>query len=410
MVDVDLLVPHPLNPNKHGERQIEMLAKIMNHQGWRHPITVSKRSGFIVAGHGRLMAAKKLGWTQAPVDRQEFDTEADEYAHLIADNKIAELAEHDDLKMFDDLKKFPDLDLDLLGIPDFELPMPEIVPGCDADDVPEALPEPKVVRGEVYILGNHRLMCGDSTAITDVERLMNGEKADMVFTDPPYGVAVVNTQGGILGDQDLTVFKDCLPLLKSFSKENSHTYIWCASGDMFPDSIAAFREVFQFQNILPIRCTHENKRGKKGAFKLNFETCLFANDNTKTFNPSKKFSVSETTLNDPRYKGDGKLRVYPALWDGERSTEHNMNIVHPTQKKVEMIEFYVEISSNENEILIDLFGGSGSTLIACEKTNRKCFMMELDPHYCAVILDRWQKFTGKKAHREDGVAWDEIRQ
>lgn len=126
MVDIDLLVGHPLNPNKHGEKQIEMLAKIMNHQGWRHPITVSKRSGFIVAGHGRLMAARKLGWTTAPVDRQDFDTEADEYAHLIADNKIAELAEHDDAAMFEQLQKFPDIDLDLLGIPDLVIPNIEV--------------------------------------------------------------------------------------------------------------------------------------------------------------------------------------------------------------------------------------------------------------------------------------------
>lgn len=123
IVDVDLLVPHPMNANKHGDRQIDLLAKIMKHQGWRHPITVSKRSGFIVAGHGRLMAAKKIGWTHAPVDRQDFENEADEYAHLIADNKIAELAEHDDLKMVEDLKtlNIEDFNFDLLGIPDFNI-------------------------------------------------------------------------------------------------------------------------------------------------------------------------------------------------------------------------------------------------------------------------------------------------
>jgi len=122
MKDLELLVPHPRNANKHPEKQIKYLAKIMAHQGWRNPITVSKRSGYIVSGHGRMEAAKLNGWTEAPIDYQDFDTEADEYAHLIADNKIAELAEHDDAMMIDTIKAdFPDIDVELLGLPDFDL-------------------------------------------------------------------------------------------------------------------------------------------------------------------------------------------------------------------------------------------------------------------------------------------------
>jgi hypothetical protein len=120
--DIDLLVPNPKNANKHPERQLKYLAKILAHQGWRHPITVSNRSGFIVAGHGRLEAAKLNGWTQAPIDFQDFASEADEYAHLIADNKIAEMAEHDDSMMIETIKAdFPDIDLELLGLPDLNL-------------------------------------------------------------------------------------------------------------------------------------------------------------------------------------------------------------------------------------------------------------------------------------------------
>jgi DNA modification methylase len=387
MVDVDLLVPHPLNPNKHGERQIEMLAKIMNYQGWRHPITVSKRSGFIVAGHGRLMAAKKLGWTQAPVDRQEFDTEADEYAHLIADNKIAELAEHDDLKMFDDLKKFPDLDLDLLGIPDFELPMPEIVSGCDADDVPEALPEPKVVRGDVYLLGNHRLMCGDSMSIDSVEKLMNGQKADMVFTDPPYGIKYddevwqartkqasglkINNFGMIKND-DVKVGEFVDFIIPYFSKLK-RIFIWgILNGKPSPLLEGGAYIVWDKKTEAQKDCPYGD-----------FDICWSKNVGWKT------------------------LRH---MWGGFHSKEKGEARHHPTQKPVSLILDFFERWAEGCVTCVDLFGGSGSTLIACEKTNRKCFMMELDPHYCGVILDRWQKFTGKKAHREDGVAWDEIRQ
>jgi len=398
LVPIEKLVPHPRNNNRHSIEQIEALSKLIKAHGFRHALVVSNRSGFIVAGHGRLEAARKLGIEKLPVDFQDFSSEAEEYQCLTADNEIARWAELDYQNIYDTLKELPDVDVSLLGIEDFKLPEEEVIPQCDEDEVPEVPPIPKTKRGDIFELGNHRLMCGDSTMIDDVEKLMNGEKADMVFTDPPYGFAVKNTQGAILNDETLDVFQNVLPLLKAYSKEDAHTYVWCASGDMFPPSLAAFVQNFEFQNLLPIRCTHENKRGKKGAFKLNFETCLFSNNNAKGFNPSKKFSVSETTLSDPRYKGDGKLRVYPALWDGERSTEHNMNIIHPTQKKVEMVEFYIEISSIENDIIIDFFLGSGTTLIASEKQNRKCFGMELDEKYCDVIINRWQKFTGKKAY------------
>jgi len=268
----------------------------------------------------------------------------------------------------------------------------------DDDEVPEVEENiHNVKRGDIWELGEHRIMCGDSTDKEAVEKLMNGEKADMVFTDPPYGVAVCNTQGLIKGDENLDVFTASLPCLVEAAKKDSHFYVWCASGDRLPESIYVFNKHIPFQNLLPVRVTHENKRGPKAAFKRNYETCLFGNNNKKGFNKTSKFKVSETTLKDSRYKGDGRLSVYPALWDGQRSTEHNMNIVHPTQKKVEMIEFYLEISSNSEDCVLDLFLGSGSTLIACEKTGRKCYGMELDPHYCSVIIERWQNYTGLEA-------------
>jgi hypothetical protein len=138
MVDIDLLVPHPLNANKHPDEQIKFLAKIMRHQGWRHPITVSTRSGFIVAGHGRLAVAKLNGWTEAPVDRQDFASEADEYAHLIADNKIAELAETDMAMVQNQViafgETFPNFDIELLGVPNFHIGnLPLFEPGTEAD-------------------------------------------------------------------------------------------------------------------------------------------------------------------------------------------------------------------------------------------------------------------------------------
>lgn len=405
MVDVDLLVPHPLNPNKHGEKQIEMLAKIMKHQGWRHPITVSKRSGFIVAGHGRLMAAKKLGWTSAPIDRQEFETEADEYAHLIADNKIAELADHDDAKMFEDLKAFPDLDLDLLGIPDLEIPAVELIPQCDPDDVPDALPEPKVVRGEVYLLGRHRLMCGDSTVITDVERLMNGEKADLWLTDAPYGVSYADK------NEFLNSLGNGIRLTKRI--ENDHMSLDDSAEFWFQVASCAFSFCSNKAAYYWFACQGGDQMMMmmmqslgRAAWKVRHELIWVKNNHV-------------LGRCDYQYKHE------PILYGWKKDGTHNFyggfqtsviefpkpqaNKLHPTMKPVELFELLMNNSTKQGELVLETFGGSGTSVIAAEKTSRKCYAIEIDPHYCGVILDRWQKFTGQKATREDGKLWDEIR-
>jgi DNA modification methylase len=388
----------PANARKHNPKNIDAIKASLTRFGQQKPIVVDAK-GVVIAGNGTLEAARLLGWDKIKVVESELKG-SDRTAYGIADNRSSELAEWD-LPVLGDLLQglredgfeigdigFDVKDLDDLGIKQ------EYNAKCDEDEVPETV-EPVCKRGEIYQLGNHRLLCGDSTSKEDVERLMAGEKADMVFTDPPYGVAVVNGQGGIIGDENLSVFENSLPVLKTASKDNAHVYVFCAAGDMLPRSIAAFVKVFPFQNLLPIRCTHENKRGPKGAFKHNYEVCLFGNNNERGFYKTNKIKVSQTTLDDQRYEGDGRLSVYPALWDGERATEHNLRIVHPTQKNVALIEFYLDVSSKSGQTVIDLFLGSGSTLIACEKTNRRCFGMEIDPHYCDVIIERYKKFTGR---------------
>ena len=397
LTELSKLVPNPRNANSHPASQIKRLAEIISFQGQRAPIVVSKRSGFIVKGHARLDAIKMLNWEKAAVDFQDYESDAQEWADIIADNEIARWAELDVQKLNIDLKQFPELKIEMLGLEDLSIIENDAGGLTDPDDVPEVPENPVSRLGDLWVLGEHRLLCGDCTVKENIDLLMNGEKADMVFTDPPYGVAVENGQGKIIGDEDLNVFKSCLPILKISAKGDAHFYVWCASGDRMPESIWEFSKNINFQNLLPIRVTHENKRGPKAAFKYNYEACLFGNDNTRPFNSSDKFKVSSTTLSDNRYQGDGKLKVFPALWDGARSTEHNMNIVHPTQKKVEMVEFYVGISSDHGDVILDTFLGSGTTLVACEKTNRKCFGMEIDQHYADVIVTRFQNFTGKLA-------------
>ena len=361
------------------------------------PIVVNEDM-IVLGGNMRLKACKEAGLKEIPIIKASELNEEQQRAFIIKDNVGFGEWDWDALANEWDAEQLEEWGLDVPNLEGVELDAVEDDFEADADAI-----ETDIVIGDLFEIGEHRLLCGDSTDSDSVAKLMDGQKADMVFTDPPYGVAVNNTQGTILGDEDLDVFINCLPIIKIFSNENSHFYVWCASGDMFPPSLNAYCEHLPFQNILPIRVTHENKRGKKGAFKLNFETCIFGNNNEKGFNSSNKFKVSETTLNDSRYKGDGKLKVYPALWDEERSTEHNMNLVHPTQKNVKMIEFYIEISSDINEVILDLFLGSGSTMAASHQLNRKCYGMELDPKYCQVIIDRMLKLDPSLSVKRNGV-------
>ena len=199
------IIPHPDNMNKHPKEQIERLAKLIQYQGQRHPIIISKRSGFIVAGHGRWEAMKLLAktdnWDQIAVDYQDFESEAQEYAFMTSDNAIAEWAELDlsavNTKMLD---LGPDFDVDLLGIKDFVIePIEKFEPQADEDEVPDVV-HPITRRGDIWLLGNHRLMCGDSTMIDDVEKLMNGEKF-FVYADPPYGIDVVGGSKSVGGSK-----------------------------------------------------------------------------------------------------------------------------------------------------------------------------------------------------------------
>ena len=199
LIEVHKLIPNPDNNNKHSKEQIERLAKIIDYQGQRSPIVVSNRSGFITKGHARLEALKSLGWERAAVDFQDYESEAMEYADITADNEIARWAELDRDSLSVKLKELPDLDVDILGILDLELSDVDVLdPQTDEDETPDVTHDPITKRGDVWLLGNHRVMCGDSTMIDDVEKLMAGEMVDMVFTDPPYNQSA---SGGGLTDK-----------------------------------------------------------------------------------------------------------------------------------------------------------------------------------------------------------------
>ena len=390
IVDVAALVPNPKNPNTHPDNQIQLLGRIIRETGWRAPITVSKRSGFIVKGHGRLSAALLEGFKEVPVDYQHYDSEAQEYADLVADNRIAELAEIDQ-KMLADI--FADIDtgeipLELTGYTEDEVE--DIVTALsealhndldDPDDVPE-VPEPEKVitqQGDLWILGRHRLLCGDSTNREDVDTLMDGKKADMVFTDPPY--ALFGNSTGVCGVGDdkmiMPFFREIGRMIQRHLKQMGHAYVchdWQTG--------ATIKEAFSGLTPKNLIVWRKAEAGGLGSFYTKIYELIWLFANEPELGIVGKNKPHARTIN-----GVANIWDCPVVQAPERD--------HNAQKPVNLIKIAIENSSDPDEKVLDLFGGSGSTMIACEELYRSCYLMELEPKYCDVIVRRYIKTTGK---------------
>jgi DNA modification methylase len=368
--------------NKHPKDQIERLAKIMLAHGVRHPIHISKLSGQVCFGHGRWEAAKLNGWDKYPVVYQDFKDEDEEYACVQSDNAIAHWAELDLSSINNDLGNLgPDFDIDLLGIKDFVLePAEKFEAQCDEDEVPAQV-DTRCKLGDVWQLGRHRLVCGDSTDVCAVDLLMAGEKADMVFTDPPYGMNAVSKDGTLGGGKG----------------EHKKVYrpIIGDSGEFdagFLLTVEAEQYVIWGGNFLAHkfpRGTHWIVWDKRGAEMKGGSEAGTQSDCELAWTNLDRNSVKKY------------VHVWAGWFRAGNKKDELTTKVHPTQKPVGLcVDIFNDYLKDEQTVL-DLFGGSGSTLIACEKTNRRCFMMELDPHYCDVILARWEKYTGQAAERLD---------
>lgn len=392
---IERLVPYERNARTHSPEQVAQIAASIQEFGFTNPILVDGQDG-ILAGHGRLMAAKELGLAEVPVVVLDHLTAAQRRAYVLADNKLALNAGWDEELLRLELTDLGELDfnLSLIGFSDDELAdllpeVEELAPeDADEESVPEAPAEPVTKPGDVWLLAKHRLMCGDSTDVLAVEQLMAGAKADMVFTDPPYGVAYEGghndkkrqqIENDALEGEDLTsLFYGALISAVTVTTDQAPFYVWFSSNKSV-ETFAAFaqlplklRAVIQWYKV----------RSGLGAFMSqyipNCEPCIYA----------YKAGCS------PQWFGPTDEKT---VWELQKEPR---NEFHPTQKPVELPERAITNSSKKGQLVLDLFGGSGSTLIACEKTGRQARLMELDPRYCDVIVKRWQQFTGKTATLE----------
>lgn len=369
------IIPYDKNAKKHDKKQIDNVAESIRQYGFVQPIVID-HDGVIVIGHCRALAAKKLGMETVPCVCVDDLTPEQVKALRLVDNKSNESDWDFDL-LADEL---PELDLSAF---DFDWGLPEDqteeVVEDDAPEVDEES-EPITKLGDIWQLGRHRLMCGDSTDKATVELLMDGKKADMVFTDPPYGVSytgglqfkdgyVEKNNREMIKNDDIDIYEDVFKILSQFS--NGACYIWFAGTKAA--SLYSAAEKYGEIHALVIWV----KNGGYGALNANYkqkhEPCLY-------------WKPKNAKLN---FCGD---TTQTTVWEINKD---GVNEFHPTQKPIALPA--KAIKNHKAETVLDLFGGSGSTLVACEQLGRTCYMMELDPKYCDVIIKRWENLTGEKA-------------
>ncbi len=378
-LNINDLTPYANNPRK-NDGAVDKVAASIKEFGFKVPIVIDKDK-VVVCGHTRLKAAKKLKLETVPCIIADDLTEDQIKAFRLADNKVSELAEWD----FDLLEQeLANIELDMSQF-DFEIKEEEPDEVVE-DEVPEEV-ETRCKRGDIWQLGNHRLMCGDSTKVDDVEKLMNGEKADMVLSDPPYGMHL---------DTD---FSSCVGSMKSIgnknnTKGNKYKAVIGDNDDFTPDLINTF-----FANFAYVK--------EMFLFGADYFAELLLDKNSGSWLVWDKRKESQADAIGSEFeliwsKNKHKRRMLRFDWFGflsSKDPKEARNRVHPTQKPTSLLAEIIKQWGDKANLIVDLYGGSGSTLIACEQLNRKCYTMELDEHYCDVIIQRWENLTGNKAER-----------
>lgn len=359
--------PYEKNPRKNDDA-VPYVAESIKQFGFKVPIVIDKNN-IIVAGHTRYKAAKKIGFKSVPCIIADDLTDEQIKAFRLADNKVSEKAEWDLDLLDSEIEGIFDIDMTDFG---FELESEELE--AEEDEYQGAVPEnPFTQKGDMWKLGEHLLLCGDSTCITDIEKLMHEEKADMCFTDPPYGYEYQSNlrkkskKSDVIENDDKIL--DFFPSIQLVC--NGFVFI-CTTWKVLDKWIPLFKKYHDLTNMIIWNKGGGGIGDLKHTFSTDYEVILCANNGKEI--TGKRIGSVWTIKKDS-------------------SSEY----VHPTQKPIKLSEFAIRNTTERGDIVLDLFGGSGSTLIACEQMDRRCRMMEYDPAYCDVIVDRWEKFTGNKA-------------
>ena len=409
-LSLDKLKPYEKNARKHQEADLSTIKASITEFGMSDPIGVWGKDNVIVEGHGRYLACKDLGIEQVPVIHLDHLTDEQRRAYALAHNKTAEMSEWDIDLLGEELDGIFDIDMSDFG---FDTEWGQSSGEAEEDNFDIELPEePKAKQGDIYQLGNHRLMCGDSTSIDDVEKLMNGCKASLLVTDPPYNVNYEGSAGKIMNDSmDNDSFRqflrDAFTTADVAMNDGAAFYIWHADSEGYNFRGACFDVGWKVRQCL-IWVKTSLVLGRQD-YQWKHEPCLYGWKNgTHYWNGGRKerTTITDFDIFELRDKNKDELLKFIEQYccdneDIETSIIYeekpNKNADHPTMKPIKLLARSIRNSSKENDNVLDLFGGSGSTLITCEQLNRKCFMMELDPKFVDVIIERWEKFTGQKA-------------
>lgn len=384
-ISLEKLLPYAKNSRTHSDEQVVQLAASIKEFGFNNPVLIDKEST-IIAGHGRVMAARRLGMKEVPCIRLDHLTETQRKAYIIADNRLALNAGWDNELLTIELNDLLEdgFALDILGFNSDELkalldPVEPTEGLTDPDEVPEVPEEPKTKPGDVYQLGKHRLMCGDSTSIDDLEKLCDGQLVDMWLTDPPYNVAYEGGTGLTIQNDDMEdgqfrqFLRDSYVAADMVMKPGAVFYIWHADSEGY------------------------NFRGAAKDAGWTVRQCLIWKKSSLVMGRQDYHWKHEPCLYGWK---EGASHLWAA--DRKQTTilefdKPSRNGEHPTMKPVGLFEYQMLNNTKGGDIVLDSFGGSGTTLIAAEKNGRIARIMELDPKYCDVIVKRWEDFTGQKA-------------